>query len=100
MGPKHNAWAIPLIPGSIGVFLAVVGIIIAGSAGHVLIVVGLVLAVLCVLWAMIWAPMRRNMSGDSEFGPTYFTPVDLVGLYWHLVDLIWIFLFPLLYLIH
>jgi cytochrome c oxidase subunit 3 len=26
--------------------------------------------------------------------------VDLVGLYWHLVDLIWIFLFPLLYLIH
>ncbi len=35
-----------------------------------------------------------------EFGPQYFTPVDLVGLYWHLVDLIWIFLFPLLYLIH
>jgi cytochrome c oxidase subunit 3 len=26
--------------------------------------------------------------------------VDFVGLYWHLVDLIWIFLFPLLYLIH
>ena len=36
----------------------------------------------------------------NEFGPRYFTPVDLVGLYWHLVDLIWIFLFPLLYLIH
>ena len=36
----------------------------------------------------------------NEFGPAYFTPVDLVGLYWHLVDLIWIFLFPLLYLIH
>jgi cytochrome c oxidase subunit 3 len=34
------------------------------------------------------------------FGPAYYTPVDLVGLYWHLVDLIWIFLFPLLYLIH
>lgn len=30
----------------------------------------------------------------------YFTPVDLTGLYWHLVDLVWIFLFPLLYLIH
>jgi cytochrome c oxidase subunit 3 len=39
-------------------------------------------------------------SAKNEFGPTYFTPVDLVGLYWHLVDLIWIFLFPLLYLIH
>ncbi len=30
---------------------------------------------------------------------SYYTPVDLVGLYWHLVDLIWIYLFPLLYLI-
>lgn len=35
----------------------------------------------------------------DEFGPSYFTPVDLGGLYWHLVDVIWIFLFPLLYLI-
>lgn len=42
--------------------------------------------------------LKRSLRGD--FGPTYFTPVDLVGLYWHLVDLIWIFLFPLLYLIH
>jgi cytochrome c oxidase subunit 3 len=42
--------------------------------------------------------LRRAMRGD--FGPSYFTPVDLGGLYWHLVDLIWIFLFPLLYLIH
>jgi cytochrome c oxidase subunit 3 len=33
------------------------------------------------------------------YGPEYFTPVDLVGLYWHIVDLIWIFLFPLLYLV-
>ncbi len=36
----------------------------------------------------------------GEFGPQYYTPVDLAGLYWHLVDLIWIYLFPLLYLIH
>ena len=42
--------------------------------------------------------LRRAIRGD--FGPSYFTPVDLGGLYWHLVDLIWIFLFPLLYLIH
>lgn len=39
----------------------------------------------------------RAVRGD--FGSTYFTPVDLGGLYWHLVDLIWIFLFPLWYLI-
>jgi cytochrome c oxidase subunit III len=36
----------------------------------------------------------------GQFSSAYFTPVDLGGLYWHLVDLIWIFLFPLLYLIH
>lgn len=36
----------------------------------------------------------------SQFDENYFGPVDYVGLYWHLVDLIWIFLFPLLYLIH
>jgi len=40
----------------------------------------------------------RAMRGD--FGPTNFTAVDLGGLYWHVVDMIWIFLFPLLYLIH
>lgn len=39
----------------------------------------------------------RTLRGD--FSAEYSTPVDLVGLYWHLVDLIWIFLFPLLYLI-
>jgi cytochrome c oxidase subunit 3 len=54
---------------------------------HVLVGMGL------ITWILV-----RAMKG--EFGPTYFTPVDLVGLYWHLVDLIWIFLFPLLYLIH
>lgn len=43
---------------------------------------------------------RSTQYPEGEFGPTWFTPVDLGGLYWHLVDLIWIFLFPLLYLIH
>jgi cytochrome c oxidase subunit 3 len=44
-----------------------------------------------------WILIRASRN---EFSANYFTPVDLVGLYWHLVDLIWIFLFPLLYLIH
>jgi cytochrome c oxidase subunit III len=35
----------------------------------------------------------------GAFSPQYNTPVDLVGLYWHFVDIIWIFLFPLLYLL-
>jgi cytochrome c oxidase subunit 3 len=41
--------------------------------------------------------MYRSHRGD--FGPDYFAPVDFIGLYWHVVDLVWIFLFPLLYLI-
>ncbi|MEP7354023.1 MAG: cytochrome c oxidase subunit 3 [Acidobacteriota bacterium] len=38
-------------------------------------------------------------AGKDEFSSAYFTPVDLVGLYWHIVDMIWIYLFPLYYLI-
>ena len=41
---------------------------------------------------------ENNTRLQMEAGEV--APVDLVGLYWHLVDLIWIFLFPLLYLIH
>ena len=39
----------------------------------------------------------RAWRGD--FSPAYHTPVELGGLYWHLVDLIWIYLFPLFYLV-
>lgn len=35
----------------------------------------------------------------GKFSASYYTPVDVAGLYWHFVDVIWIFLFPLLYLI-
>lgn len=35
----------------------------------------------------------------GHFTSEYYTPVEMCGLYWHLVDIIWIFLFPLLYLI-
>ena len=35
----------------------------------------------------------------GRFTPEYHTPVEIVGLYWHFVDIIWIFLFPLLYLV-
>ena len=45
---------------------------------------------------LIWI-LVRNARG--EFSKEYWTPVDIVALYWHLVDLVWIYLFPLLYLI-
>jgi cytochrome c oxidase subunit 3 len=43
-----------------------------------------------------WLILRTRRG---HFHSGYYTPVDLVGLYWHIVDLIWIFLFPLLYLV-
>lgn len=47
----------------------------------------------CITWVL-----GKSLTG--AFTPEYNVPVDIVGLYWHIVDLIWIFLFPLLYLIH
>ena len=47
--------------------------------------------------ALAWL-LKRALLG--HFRSDYFGPVDNVGLYWHLVDLIWIYLFPLMYLIH
>ena len=38
-------------------------------------------------------------AGRGAYGVEYHVPVELAGLYWHLVDLIWIFVFPLIYLI-
>lgn len=52
--------------------------------------------ILAGMGVMVWL-LHRSIRGD--FGPNYFGPVDYVGLYWHLVDLVWIYLFPLLYLI-
>jgi len=48
--------------------------------------------------ALIARVAIKGLKG--HYGPKYYTGVEIAGLYWHLVDLIWIFLFPLLYLIH
>lgn len=47
--------------------------------------------------AVLFWILGRSLRGD--FDAEYYTPVENVGLYWHLVDMIWIFLFPLLYLV-
>lgn len=52
-----------------------------------------VAGMIMLIWLLIGAIKGRYNSD-------YYTPVDLGGLYWHVVDLVWIFLFPLLYLIH
>ncbi len=69
-----------------GTFFAVYFMMTGIHGLHVLIGIAL------ILWILF-----RNMRGD--FSSRYYSPVEGVGLYWHLVDLIWIYLFPLLYLV-
>jgi cytochrome c oxidase subunit 3 len=45
---------------------------------------------------MIWLIVR---SRKGQFNAEYYSPVENVGLYWHFVDIVWVYLFPLLYLI-
>jgi cytochrome c oxidase subunit 3 len=52
-----------------------------------------VVAGMCVLSWLLW----RTLQG--RYSSRYYTGLEMGGLYWHLVDLIWIFLYPLLYLI-
>jgi len=81
---KYYTGAIPGVGASIFYTLY---FLITGLHGlHVLI--GMI--VLAVVGALAW---------KGRFDATYHTPVELAGLYWHLVDLIWIFVFPLIYLI-
>ena len=54
------------------------------------------LHVIAGMAVIVWLIVR---TARGDFTAEYYTPVDLGGLYWHLVDLIWIYLFPLLYLI-
>ena len=52
--------------------------------------------VIAGIFVLSWIYLR---SAKGHFSSEYYSPVENVGLYWHLVDLVWIFLFPLLYLI-
>ena len=75
----------PIVP-STHVFYGLYYVMTALHALHVF--VGLLL----IAW--VW-----HLSKKEKFSVAYYTPVEIVGLYWHLVDVIWIFLFPVLYLL-
>lgn len=55
-------------------------------AFHMIVGIGL-------LAVLVWRARHGRFSAD------YYAPVELIGLYWHFVDIVWIFLFPLLYLL-
>ena len=97
----HAHWGEGLFPGAqwhpehldaelapkVELFMAFYWSLTGLHALHMIIGVGL------LLW-FIWRAAR------AHFGPEYYAPVEIMGLYWHFVDIIWIFLFPFLYLIH
>jgi cytochrome c oxidase subunit 3 len=84
-GRERPAWVGPE-PNNVQLFFGIYFVMTGLHGVHV--IVGMAV----IAWILV-----RARRGD--FSPAYFTPVDFTGLYWHLVDLIWIFLFPLLYLI-
>ncbi len=76
----------PGLPENAHIFFGLYFVMTGLHGLHVLVGMGLIL----------WLIYRANRG---DFGKHYFTPVENVGLYWHFVDIVWIFLFPLLYLV-
>jgi cytochrome c oxidase subunit 3 len=95
----HHKWVDHLMPGpgfdvaAFGaegpharIFFSFYFVMTGLHAVHVLIGVGLMIALACAAWR-------------GWFTRRYHTPLEVGGLYWHFVDIVWIFLFPLLYLV-
>lgn len=73
-------------PKELHLFLCLYFFMTGLHAIHVIIGMG------CMLW-LVWLARRGRASGE------FYMPVEIVGLYWHFVDLVWVFLFPLFYLV-
>jgi cytochrome c oxidase subunit 3 len=52
-----------------------------------------------VIIGIVVVSIMAYLAWRGMFTPTYYSPVDVTGLYWHFVDIVWIFLFPMLYLL-
>ena len=86
-GPHFQAPAgLEAVGNQMQIFFALYFIMTGIHAAHMVIGLG----IMAVILAMAW---------KGRFGPHYYTPVEVGGLYWHFVDIVWIFLFPLLYLL-
>jgi cytochrome c oxidase subunit 3 len=81
-GPNFD----PALPRPEQLFFSLYFIMTGIHALHMIIGIGIMLVMLT--WAI-----------RGRFGPSYYAPVEVSGLYWHFVDIVWIFLFPLLYLL-
>jgi cytochrome c oxidase subunit 3 len=76
----------PTLPAPQQIFFALYFIMTGIHAAHMVVGIGLMLIILA-------------MASKGRFGPDYYGPIEVSGLYWHFVDIVWIFLFPLLYLL-
>lgn len=89
--PEHVAWddpnIDPVVKSKLSIFFGIYYCMTGLHGIHV------VLGIIVLGWLL-----TRAIRG--HFTPTYYGPIDYAALYWHLVDLIWIYLFPLLYLIN
>lgn len=77
-----NGSTLPNVQMFYWIYFAMTGL----HALHMIVGVGIIIPI-------IWAAWR------GRYSPEYYAPIELFGLYWHFVDIIWIFLFPLLYLL-
>ena len=85
-GVRFTWHEVPDLAPKVQLFMVFYWALTGMHALHMVIGVGL------LLW-MIWRAQR------GHFSPEYYGPVEVMGLYWHFVDIVWIFLFPFLYLI-
>jgi cytochrome c oxidase subunit 3 len=85
-GPNFQFEKFPLLQDAAQIFYSFYFAMTGLHALHMVIGLGL----------MIWL---IKLARHDRFSHAYYTPVEMVGLYWHFVDLVWIFLYPLFYLI-
>jgi cytochrome c oxidase subunit 3 len=85
-GAVHSQEATAVEPGNVEMFFWLYFAMTGVHALHMIIGLG-ILTTLVI------------MAKRGRFSPDYHSPIELSGLYWHFVDIVWIFLFPLLYLV-
>ena len=89
-GQPHDEHSLVLLEGAsvknVEMFFWIYFAMTGMHAVHMIIGIG-------VLLVMLYSSVK------GRYGPEYYNPIEVTGLYWHFVDIIWIFLFPLLYLL-
>jgi cytochrome c oxidase subunit 3 len=86
-GNEHFAnIAATINPGNLKMFFGFYFVMTGLHAIHMIIGIGILFFIL-------------NMARKGKFNSAYYNPLECTGLYWHFVDMVWIFLFPALYLL-